>query len=203
MNRRIEDEPGCKMRIRIVHDSDPEQPGDDLVKISYATRSRYVLGTEAVTEDQAWELGERMKHGCLVGIPVYAYVHSGSTVRCSENGNLFDCPWDSRRSGLAYIDMPKVVAEFGEGPEAIEKAKVRIRSAVELFDVWLRGEVYGFVAETWSPVYDKAGETAGGIWVAEDCCQGFYGDDWRTNGIKDYVREYLDRGFELREDLYR
>jgi len=202
MKRLIEGEPKGKSRVRIMRDPGPEQPEDDLVEITYMARSRYMLGTKAITEDQAWELGERMKNECLVGIPVYAYVHSGSTIRCSETGNPFSCPWDSGRSGLAYIDMSKVDAEFGEGPEAVEKAKAYIRDFVETFDAWLRGEVYGFVAKTWSPVYDKTGDVVGGVWEAEDSCWGFYGDDWRTNGIKDCIQEYLDRGFEVLEDRH-
>ena len=34
----------------------------------------------------------------------------------------------------------------------------------------------------------------------KDSCWGFYGDDWKTNGIKDSVQTFLDKGYEIVEE---
>ena len=48
---------------------------------------------------------------------------------------------------------------------------------VEVYDQYLRGEVYGYT------LYEQEDDE----WTEEDSCFGFYGDDVLTNGIADNV----------------
>lgn len=163
-----------KGRIRIIRDHDAHQPELGVVKITCASRSRYCLGNEAVTDDQARELQRRLEAGDIIGIPVYAYVHSGCTIKCSENGNPFSCPWDSGRSGLAYVETSDAQRELSDATamsDVAENAKVYIRSAVETFDAYLRGAVYGYVVE--AKVVDPDSGEELDDWEEKDSCWGF------------------------------
>ena len=191
-----------KGRIRIVRETDAMPPEDDIVKITYMQQSRYCLGDEAVTPERAHELQQRLEAGDVIGIPVYAYVHSGSTIRCSDSGNPFSCPWDSARSGLAYVTTADAQREWGDEASAmsdiVEKAKQYIRGVVKVFDAYLRDAVFGYVAE--ARVVDPDSGEELDDWEEKESCWGFYGDDWKTNGISDYVEAFLDEGYEIVEE---
>ena len=120
-------------------------------------------------------------------LPLYLYDHSGITMSTGS----FGCPWDSGQVGFIFI--PRTVAaenwngddkpfpqirstamgdrEFASLEELVH---FYMRSDVEVYDQYLTGDVYGFV------LLDEEGEQ-------EDSCWGFYGGDWRTNGITDHV----------------
>jgi len=165
------------VRVRIEYDPDPDNPKDwgNLGEITYNSRSRYVLGTEPVEVDRFEEIGRKIMSGEYIGLPVWAYVHSGSTIRAGET-NLFSCPWDSGRSGWVYTTREKVLDWFRVKriTKAIrERALDCLRGEVEAFDTYLRGEVYGYVTE----------ELVDGEWQERDSCWGYYGlDDVRKAG---------------------
>lgn len=166
------------VQVRIEYDPDPESPsqwGSLLGEITYNARSRYVLGTEPVDLDRFEEIGRKIESGEYIGLPVYAYVHSGATIRAGET-NPFSCPWDSGRSGWVYTTREKVLAEYGgkRMTKAIkERALTHLREEVEAFDIYLRGEVYGYVVE----------HLVDGEWEQRDSCWGYYGlDDVRECG---------------------
>lgn len=120
----------------------------------------------------------------VIALPVYAYVHSGATIRV---GQPFGCRWDSGQSGVVYCthdeakdwlrvrpshydaELKKTVydAPRDDSPlteKELEDAKRILICNVEEFDSWLKGEVYGFVVE------DDCGECV-------ESCWGFVGDD--------------------------
>ena len=190
-----------KGRVKIVRQEFAEAPEDDIVKITYNKRSRYVLGNEAVTADEAAALQERMNAGEVIGIPVYAYVHSGSTIRCSDVGNPFECRWDSGRSGLAYITTADAQREWDLPSlrDVKERAESYIRNFVETFDAYLKGEVYGYVAEK-AVVDPDSGEVLDGEFEEEDSCWGFYGFDRNESGMAEAIKPYVDKGYEITEE---
>lgn len=148
----------------IKEDAYAEAPADDICSIGYLIKSRYCLGDTRCTTD---ELDAIERSSNAVWLPVYAHVHSGSTIATTP----FNDPWDSGQSGLAWITYEEALENWGEhafGRKVLtakgrEKAKEYIRATVECFAQWLRGDVYGFtVTDT------KTGEHV-------DSCWGFYG----------------------------
>jgi hypothetical protein len=113
--------------------------------------------------EKLWE--EFSKH--YVWLPLYLYDHGGITMSTGP----FNCPWDSGQVGFIYMSREDVAKHFPTAGE--EGAIKRLESEVEVYDQYLRGEVFFFVLEV-------DGEE-------ENSCEGFYGDDWRTNGIADHV----------------
>ena len=120
-----------------------------------------------------------------VTLPLYLYDHSG----LSMSAGSFGCPWDSGQVGVIWVSHERIREEYGDlTSETIEKARKVLQGEVEVYDLYLRGNVFGFFAE-----YDD-GE--------EDSCWGFY-VDWgdKTYGgmvehLSDDMAELLEEAFE-------
>jgi len=99
--------------------------------------------------------------------PLYLYDHSGITI--SMGG--FSCPWDSGQVGYIYIDKATIVENWGDTPEAYEKAKKCMEGEVETYDDYLVGSVYGY------RILDSEGEDTG------ESCYGYYGYDHEKSDL--------------------
>lgn len=171
-------------RVRIERDGMPISPrGDDNLGTIVTWHRRYNLGDEQPSESaEAWreriteweegdtETSKEKFDRLFISLPVYMYDHGGITI----NTTGFSCPWDSGQIGLIYVSRKMLEYEQLTDDQALEY----LRGEIEVYDKYLRGEVYYFVAEE----YDE--ET--GEWTETDSCGGFYGTDWETNGMADY-----------------
>jgi hypothetical protein len=136
--------------VRIERDPDPLDPSDCFMgKIAFLDSSRHTLGNERVTAERMDELRHMPEDEC-VRIPVYAHVHSGTTLKASDSGNPFSCPWDSRQCGFTYADAETVKQFFGViaiTPEIRRQAEEVLRQDVEAYSNWLSGQYCGYVIE--------------------------------------------------------
>lgn len=113
--------------------------------------------------------------------PLYLYDHSGITISTSP----FSCPWDSGQVGFAIVTKRSIRELYGckyVTKKVLDKMDLDkwAEGEIETYDMELRGEVYGFYIE------DENGEH-------EDSCGGFYGSDFSTNGMSDYLdQEQID-----------
>ena len=155
-------------RIRVMQDSDAESPRDwdNLGTMVYWHRD-YILGD--VDGNREYESVESFLEeiGDAIVLPLYIYDHSGVTM----NTTGFSCPWDSGQVGFIYVTLGDVRKEYGWKritKERRERIEGYLRNEVNTFDMFLRGDVYGFsvVRE------DEDGEE-----VDIDSCWGFYGYD--------------------------
>jgi hypothetical protein len=106
-------------------------------------------------------------------LPLYLYDHSGQTISTTP----FSCPWDSMQIGFVFVSKIKLRKEYSVKritKEVIEKATKVLLAEVEIYDQYIRGEVYGYT------LLDENGEF-------EDSCYGFIGSDIKTNGILDSI----------------
>lgn len=172
------------MRGLIVYDPDPQPyDGDTLGRIAYLKRSRYTLGTEAVSEERMRHIEEGIEQGIYIGLPVFAYVHSGVTIR---TGQSFPCPWDSGRSGFVYVDRADALAEFKDEESVLNC----LRSEVETCNAYLSGEVFGWI------VLDVDGEEL-------ESCWGFYGareHEYMMSEIHATVSFFLTKSEEEKQE---
>lgn len=157
------------LRIRIERDTSTYGPKewDNLGKITYRKGSSYVLGTEAVNMGRYEEITLGIENGTLIGLPVYAYVHSGSTIATTP----FSCPWDSGRSGWVYCTKEEAIKEFGKKtctPAVKAKALKCLQCEVETFAQYLEGDVYGYIVERAVP----------GGWEELEAYWNYYGLDY-------------------------
>lgn len=156
----------CRASIRITRDLFPESPRElDNLGVMLCHHGRYNLGDyDALPPD-----------GPHYALPLYLYDHGGITM----NTTGFSCPWDSGQVGIIYVPEERAreecpPAEGESEDEYRERILGYIRGEVEVYDLYLQGEVYSF------EIVDENGDTL-------DSCSGFYGDDWFTNGMSDYI----------------
>lgn len=99
-------------------------------------------------------MGEFEKENLV--LPIYMYDHSGITISTSP----FSCKWDSGQLGFIYVPHRSIQDEYGVvDKESIAKATDVIQSEVQIYDAYLKGEVYGYVLDN------------------GDSCWGFYSID--------------------------
>jgi len=97
-----------------------------------------------------------------IKLPVYLYEHSGMTVSLEPFGD----PWDSGQVGWIFVTREKVLEEYSVKkitPQVREKVLAVFRAEIEIYDAYLRGEVYGYIVR--SPEGDNL-----------DSCWGFFGE---------------------------
>lgn len=151
---------------------------DNLGTILYAHR-RYNLGEETFDTDlyNSWE--EVLKHEIgkdAIALPVYLYDHSGITISTKP----FGCRWDSGQVGYIYVTKEKIRKEFGikrVTKKWVEKITQYLESEVQVFDDYLTGNVHWVKVE-----FDDY----------EESCGGFYGSNFKENGVFDFICENIN-----------
>ena len=94
--------------------------------------------------------------------------------------------WDSGQVGFAFITRETALKEWGGKrltKAVIDKAEACIRSEVETYDQYLRGDVYGYVIE------DEDGDTL-------DSCWGFYGLEYAIEQGQEALQYEVDKKAE-------
>lgn len=120
--------------------------------------------------------------------PVYAYIHSGVTVRMGP----FGCLWDSGQCGFIAVDpdwLEENWPELANADEAARQTKAReaCEGVIKNCDDYLTGQVFGYV------VKDVDGEVL-------ESCWGFDGDQKYCEEEARAVAESLWDGATSRDD---
>jgi len=114
-------------------------------------------------------------------LPLYLFDHGGITMSTGS----FSCPWDSGQVGWIYATHETAREEYGDNPgEAKAKTIKYMEGEVKTFAQYIEGQVYGFTLERLSTCShgDEHGDT-------EESCGGFYGYDWKENGLAEHIPE--------------
>ena len=161
--------------IKIYPDSDlMESPREwDNLGTMVCSHSRYNLGDEQIVNgyvsDESWDN--------FIVLPLYLYDHSGISMSTGRN-YPFNCPWDSGQVGYIYVSRDKVRKEY-EWKYITKKRENQIKeylnNEVKTYDQYLTGDVYGYNVEC-----EKCEEVL-------DSCWGFYGSEWKENGLLDHA----------------
>lgn len=172
-------------KLIISYDDSAESPRDWCnMGIMACEHRRYDLGdTEVPRPDfNNYENWDEYKQaliddfGAIVILPLYPYDHSGITMATSP----FNCRWDSGQVGFIYTTEEKVKEAFGRIDDLIlTQVEFNLQAEVELYDEYLRGNVFWFeLTKDDEPV---------------DSCSGFYGTNFKENGLLDYIpQEYRE-----------
>lgn len=161
------------LRVRIEHDRDSQAPDWDMLgKIAFCS-DRETLGDERTSREGLRQIQLGIEDGSLIGMPVYAYVHSGVTIATTP----FSCRWDSGQSGYVYTTKEKAIQEFGKKiltAHAKELTLKCLADEVKMFDQYLTGDVYGIIVERMKLNDDEE------LVVDEELesCWGYYGLDY-------------------------
>lgn len=183
------------LRLSIFQDEMPESPREwDNLGTMACWHSRYDLGDGGEYDRPASDFRPEVHAVCL---PLYLYDHSGLRMKVGSFQGLLPqghTEFDSGQVGWIYADREKILKEYGVkklSKSVLAKVEVCLRSEVKTYDQYLSGDVYGFVCEKLQPdeVCEKCKHNSGGDWEHEDSCWGFYGHDWKENGIAEHVPE--------------
>ena len=168
-------------KLRVVQDSNGDSPREwDNLGTMVCFHNRYDLGDKHSYDADDYSGWAEMKKAILeeegrgtVILPLYLYDHSG----ISMSTGAFSCRWDSGQVGFILANKKSILAEFG-GKIVTKKLRERVEGILEgevqTYTKYLEGGVYGFVIE------DEEGEHI-------DSCYGFYGTDFATNGMLEYI----------------
>jgi hypothetical protein len=139
---------------------------------------RYTLGDEQPSCTPSEYLAD-LPEGTII-LPLYLYDHSGISMSTSLSYPYND-PWDAGQVGIIYATPEKIKSE--EVSE--EQIRKNMESEVDVYDKFLRNDVYGFILEE-DPEHceacdrDKEPEHI-------DSCFGFFGTDWQSNGLAEHL----------------
>jgi len=164
-----------RLEFGIGYDEYAESPREwDNVGTMVCWHRRYKLGDEhsyASTFDFWKDIEEREAEGDeFIVLDLYLLDHSGITMSISP----FNDPWDSGQVGFIYCSMREHCKEYigkefddlteDEKLELYGKLKDALIGEVEVYDQYLRGEIYCYY---WS--LEEAG-----VVKASDACGGFF-----------------------------
>jgi len=145
--------------VSVEVDEDPLDPRQNNYEIGQmlCLHSRYSLGDpHEFTLEEVQDLAIHAENTGGIVIPLYLYDHGGITM----NTTGFSCPWDSGQVGVYIMSKADIDSEFGGNRTT---ARTYIDGAVQRYDDFLTGNVYGFI------VTDPNGNDL-------DSCWGFSGD---------------------------
>lgn len=167
--------------LKIIHDSSAESPREwDNFGTMICFHGRYDLGDKHnynADDYSGWEEMEkaiRTDYGKgAVILPLYLYDHSAVSISTSP----FSCRWDSGQIGFIAVSKKDILENFG-GKIVTQKTKEKaiklLDAEVKTYNYYVEGDVYGFeIVDEWDNQVDS--------------CWGFYGLDFLTNGMLDYI----------------
>jgi hypothetical protein len=174
------------MKLEIIQDTGAESPRNwDNLTIMALFKRHGSFGDEVSFDPNdfnSWdEMESFIKKELDVAIikPVYMYSHSGDTISTTP----FACRWDSGQVGFVYVTKEKARSEYSckrITRKIIEKVDNVLEAEIETFDMYIRGDVYGY------QLNDDNGEEV-------DSCWGFFGSDPEKNGMLSHIpKEFHD-----------
>jgi hypothetical protein len=169
--------------LKIKRDDDASSPREyDNLGHMVCWHRRYKLGDEKPSEQPAdWIEAYTAENPDAAILPLYLYDHGGISISCGA----FSCPWDSGQLGWVVVDADRIRHEYScteITAEIRERVIEVLKSEVECYDAYLRGDVWGYVIEE-ATTCDH-GDTH---YDHVDSCWGFIG----TEGTKEAIGEHL------------
>ena len=153
--------------IEVHQDEDPTNPRDefDNTGVMLCFHQRYALGDKhSMSFDEAKAYLGRPD---VLALPLMLYDHGSLSISTrSFYGRVNHAEWDSGQVGWITITKAQAVKEWGYkkfSKGVRDRALKCLESEVEIYDQYLRGEVYGFNIK--SPESENV-----------NSCWGFYGD---------------------------
>lgn len=142
-------EGGYRAKVKIMYDEYPLNPYKDYDQLSDLTswvRNYDLDSKDAIKFDSPDEVKKALKRGELVfAAPVFAYIHSGITVKMGSMGNWPDQQWDCGLAGYVYVTREKAKSHGGYKriTKKVREEVAKIAEAeIKEFDMYLTGQSY-------------------------------------------------------------
>ena len=164
--------------LEIFYDETPQSPREnDNLGIMVTSHKQYSLGDTQVNTEEEYK--EAIKDAKIT-LPIFMYDHSGISLS-TKRTYPFDDKWDAGQLGVIIVSEEKLKEEYSVkkiSKEIIERATKVLESEVAVYNQYVSGDVYGF--ETFK--LEKCDHDTNHK-IDEDSCWGFYGSDWKENGL--------------------
>jgi len=163
----IEEKTIGKYKIEIIPDTEPWDPrSDDNLGTMVCFSSRYNWGDKHDFPDpDQFAIFVAINRDKIITLPLYVYVHSGTTM----NTTGFSCRFDSWCCGRIYVTKARVREEYGwkrVSKKRIAQIEDYLKGEVQTYDQYLTGDVYGYrITDT------ETEEEVDSVW-------GYYGDEY-------------------------
>lgn len=166
--------------IHIIPDDDPCDPRewDNIGQMVFFHR-RMILGdNHNLTVEQ---LNKELATGDYIYLPVRAYEHSGITITADPiraMGYPFSDIWDAGTLGVIRVHKDKIRDNYNckrISKRILNRVYSCLQSEVETYNSYLTGDVYGY----------SINELDDSVW-------GFYGHNWKENGLLDEAQGTID-----------
>ena len=180
--------------VRVIQDTEGAESPREWTNLGTMAcwHRRYNLGDVQPRETPDEWLKENAPEGSVV-LPLYLYDHSGITMSTTP----FSCPWDSGQVGFIVGNKdPKVLENYGLTGADDEMIRQRLVAEVKVYDQYMQNDVYAYVLEQ----HKKCGTCGHEEWEVLDSCCGFYGTDWKENGMADHLGEHVHMLDELEDE---
>lgn len=131
------------------------------------------LGTWSAIEDYLVK-----EENAEVILRIYMYDHSGVTIRTTP----FSCGWDSGTIGVIVARREDILENFGKkrmSNKLRERVKEVLKAEVETYSQYMEGDTYTYTLYKLTKC-ECCGNTEK---ESIDSCGGFYGDDFKYNGL--------------------
>jgi len=175
------------LTLKIYYDESAESPRDwDNLGTMIYKNSRYTLGDEQSDFNGSFEefrdylIKERK---AVIIMPIFLYDHSGITISTTQT-YPYNCRWDSSPVGYIFATKEDIRENFGVKKvtkKLLETTKRILQGEIDTFDLYIRGEVFGFQLMKIKKCKECDTETEEIL----DSCWGFFGDNLKENGIID------------------
>jgi hypothetical protein len=182
---------------------------EDTQKLAEEYLENY-LENEFIDDDAEEQLLFDVVEEKLIILPLYLYDHSGITMSTGS----FNDPWDSGQVGWIYCSKERFRKETGYTEDKLfnqGKAIEMLVGEVKNYDQYLTGDVYGYklykinkeelnqyLKDEDMDIEDLSDDELENFLDEINSCWGFYGDDFKENGILDQIgNEYKDLVEEL------
>ena len=169
--------------INIYYDPDPQSPREwDNLSTFYTSHPHYRPEEDFYRHFEREEVFDHYGDFSdsfekkYIALKIYLYDHSGLTI----SSGPFSCPWDSGLFGMVAVSIEKVKKEYGwKKITAARRRKIEgyLQREIDIYDQYLRGEVYGFQITP----EDNDSDILGSCW-------GYFGD----SGIEQLKAECRD-----------
>lgn len=175
-----------KQTLKIIYDDDAQNPRkcfDTLCTILSSDDRFADVHIKSREELEKW----KSDNPIVLEFPLYAYEHSNVSLSISDD-YPFNDKWDAGQIGIIVVtrnSMKDLMDYSNLTKKRAENLTKLVESEIEIFNDYLNGNVYGFeLLET------KKCNLNHEHYELIDSCWGFYGHDFETNGISDYVPDF-------------
>lgn len=131
-------------------------------------------------------VGFLREHGCLI-FPLYIYEHGGITISMGsfekKPGYPFSDQFDAGFAGFIFIRKDEYLKKTGNKESGWkERAEKCMRNEVELYDMYLRGSIYGLIVQEMEE---------DGKWHDRESTWGYFSDSFGDDLVRELASEYI------------